>query len=443
MKLKSSCAASLILAITSLMPALLLFISGNAFAISPYLEIQQDPRKAGGVYYAYPDPENTITPPPSGYKPFYVSHYGRHGSRYLISDRDYRNVADVLRKADKAGKLTPLGIKVLANLDSLMKETDGMGGALTPLGVRQHKEIAKRLFDNYPEIFKGDAEVSARSTIVPRCILSMDAFCESLKEQNPEIKTTRESADRYMSYLNYHSEESNRYTSGDWKIERQNYEDSRLDPSRLMKALFNDPAYVRKEVRAKDLAWGLYWIAVDEQNVETKLNFMDLFTADELYDFWVSCNFSNYVTDADYAPNGGLVVGNARNLLRNIMESADKAIKSGKNSATLRFGHDGNLMPLAAILGLEGASESVDKPIDSIPNHYANYRISPMAGNVQIIFFRNTKKRNKKETVGIDKPEILVKFLLNEKETAIPLETSNFPFYDWNKVKDFYKTKLK
>ena len=44
--------------------------------------------KAGGVYYAYPTRETHPTPPPKGYKPFHISHYGRHGSRYLISDAD-------------------------------------------------------------------------------------------------------------------------------------------------------------------------------------------------------------------------------------------------------------------------------------------------------------------------------------------------------------------
>lgn len=53
-----------------------------AFAQASLEEIAATPGKAGGVYYAYPEPEILQTPAPAGYKPFYISHYGRHGSRY-------------------------------------------------------------------------------------------------------------------------------------------------------------------------------------------------------------------------------------------------------------------------------------------------------------------------------------------------------------------------
>ena len=37
--------------------------------------------RMGGVYYAYPVTHTTMAAPPQGYEPFYLSHYGRHGSR--------------------------------------------------------------------------------------------------------------------------------------------------------------------------------------------------------------------------------------------------------------------------------------------------------------------------------------------------------------------------
>ena len=43
----------------------------------------------GGVYYAYHAPKDTLTAVPEGFKPFYISHYGRHGSRWLPSDSRY------------------------------------------------------------------------------------------------------------------------------------------------------------------------------------------------------------------------------------------------------------------------------------------------------------------------------------------------------------------
>ena len=53
-------------------------------------------------YLAYPGPtQEKLTPAPKGYKPFYISHYGRHGSRYLIGEEDYDYPISILSAAEK------------------------------------------------------------------------------------------------------------------------------------------------------------------------------------------------------------------------------------------------------------------------------------------------------------------------------------------------------
>ncbi|MBD5200452.1 MAG: histidine-type phosphatase [Bacteroidales bacterium] len=394
-------------------------------------EVTSDLNKAGGIYYAYPVTESANTPAPKGYKPFYISHYGRHGSRYLISDNDYLNPARLLHKADSLNALTPLGRDVMHRLDSLIVVTQGHGGDLSPLGVRQHRGIAERMYKAYPEVFKGDAEVSARSTIVVRCVLSMDAFCERLKELNPSLRTTRESSNKYMNYLNYHSDESNAYTSSEWKEQYRKFQQTHVRPERLVSSLFSDPLFIETEVNPEQLMWDLYYIAVGMQDIDSDLSFYDVFTPDELYDMWQCFNYRFYVCDANFAGNRGLVLANAKPLLRNIIESADAAIASGKPSSTLRFGHDGNVIPLAGILRLENCYESVSNP-DEFPAAFADFKIAPMAGNIQLIFFRNQK----------DPDDVLVKFMLNERETSIPIKTNTWPFYKWSEVKNFYETEI-
>ena len=211
-----------------------------------------------------------------------------YGSRYLISDRDYKVVADKLHEADKAGALTPLGKDVMQRVDSLLVEADKRGGDLSPLGVRQHKAIAERMYKAYPQVFKDGADISARSTLVVRCVLSMAAFCEQLKDMNPRLDITRESSQRYMDYLCHHSEEAGKWRddSNNYKEEYRKFHNSHTNPERLMATLFNDPTYVVKNVNPEEMMWGLYWIASDMQNMETDLDFYDLFTPDELYDLY-------------------------------------------------------------------------------------------------------------------------------------------------------------
>lgn len=402
---------------------------GTMYCQTSREELNENINKAGGVYYAYPTTVAENTAAPKGYEPFYISHYGRHGSRYLISDKDYKWVLELLEKGDKQNALTALGEDVLGRVRDVWKEAEGHGGDLSPLGVRQHRGIAERMAAAYPQVFKGNTKISARSTVVIRCVLSMDAFCERLKEINPNLQITRESSNRYMKYLNYHSKESGDFTGdkGPWREEYRKFEADKVHGERLAETIFADKDFIRKNVNLADFMWGMYWIAVGMQDIETPVSFYDIFTSDELIDLWECVNYRFYVCDSNYAGNNGIVVANAKNLLRNIIESADAAITSNENGATLRFGHDGNILPLAAILRFENCYNSVMEP-EKFMEAFSDFKIAPMAANIQLVFFRN-KKTN----------DVIVKFLHNEKEVRIPVETDMWPYYKWEKVRSFYE----
>ena len=105
--------------------------------------------------------------------------------------------------------------------------------------------------------------------------------------------------------------------------------------------------------------------------------------------------------------------------MRNILKKADEYVAAGKHGATLRFGHDGNIIPLAALLQLDNSLAYETDPY-KLYEVYTDWRISPMAANLQMTLFRNAKTGH-----------ILAKFMLNEKEVHIPVATGKFPYYDW------------
>ena len=130
-----------------------------------------------------------LTPAPKGYEPYYLSHYGRHGARYLLEESDYAQPVQTLQRARMAGKLTPLGEKVLAKLDSMQRTTRDRLGDLTAVGQRQHHGIAKRMAQNFPEIFKTpNLPIHSVSTTSIRAIISMMAECEELQAANPSAQ---------------------------------------------------------------------------------------------------------------------------------------------------------------------------------------------------------------------------------------------------------------
>lgn len=401
-------------------------------AQTTFEEISADLNKAGGVYLAYPKVEAKQTPAPKGYKPFYVSHYGRHGSRYLLGDRDYLWIIQLMQKADSVNGLTPLGKDVLKRLTLVWQEVQGRAGDLTPLGVRQHQGIAERMTKNFPEVFRGKRSVSARSTVVYRCAMSMAAFGDRLKGLNPQLDISYEMSEKYMSYLNYHTDRSNAFTHGEkgpWVEEYRKFEEQQVKPDRLVNTLFSNADFIRCEVNPNNLMWGLYWIAVDMQDIETPVSFYDIFTAREMFDLWQCVNYRFYIGNANPLASKGIVMANAKSLVENIIESADAAIKDHSIAATLRFGHDGNVIPLLALLQIENFDVAVAGPSE-VYKYWCDFKATPMASNVQIVFFENKKG------------DVLVKFLHNEKEVHIPVKTDNWPYYHWNEVRDYYQNRL-
>lgn len=405
----------------------------TGFAQTPRQEIADNPAKAGGVYYAYPVTESANTPAPKGYTPFYISHYGRHGSRYLISDKDYINIMNVMTKAHDDGKLSPKGEAVYDMLLKVWDEAEGRGGELTPLGARQHHDIAQRMYKAYTPVFDNNAEITAASTQVMRCAHSMFNFVEGLKELNPDLVIPKESSFRNMIYLCHSEPPSWDFNDNKgrlaWKPEYEKWSAAKVNPDRLMGELFNDPQYVLQNIFPDDLMWGLYWVAVDMQNTETHEDMLSIFTNDELYDLWEVINASFYITNASYPRSDGLNVDNAKNLLRNILETANDYVDNGKHGATLRFGHDGNIVPLAALMRFTDC-HGYSKGLDDIADVWQTYNISPMASNMQMVFFKNKQG------------DVIVKFMMNEKEIAIDMPSDIFPFYRWDDVKTYLQQTL-
>lgn len=148
-------------------------------------DFKAHPKMSANNYQAYPDSVlPVLTPAPEGYEPFFINHYGRHGSRWLINGKKYTYPLLMLEKGERNGKLTQRGQEVLNILREVHEASKGRLGELSDLGAEQHQGIARRMYHNFPQVFKDGATVTARSTIVIRCILSMQAsatYCTPLR----------------------------------------------------------------------------------------------------------------------------------------------------------------------------------------------------------------------------------------------------------------------
>lgn len=399
-------------------------------------EIMQNPCLSASNYLAYPGPsQKTLTPAPKGYKPFYISHYGRHGSRYLIGDDEYDKPLEILNLANKQGKLTPLGQDVLRRVKVMAKESRKRLGELTPLGAQQHKDIARRMYERFPEVFKGDAKVDAKSTVVIRCILSMENALQQLVALNPKLRITHDASEHDMYFMNHYDKTLVRDKKPDGVMRQyQKYREEHLDYTRLMESLFNDKDYVYKNVDADDFGYRLFKLASNLQSIEARkeMTLYDIFTQDELYANWQMENVRWYIETAACPLNGGTQPFVQSNLMKNIIAQADSCINASDYGATLRFGHETMVLQIACLMGINGYDVQVSDFGKIEESGWINYKLFPMGANVQFVFYRR----------NADDKDVLVKVLLNENEATLPLPSDTKPYYRWTDFKNFFNDKL-
>ena len=381
-----------------------------------------------------------LTPAPKGYEPFYMSHYGRHGSRWLIGENDYQTPLSILRDAHQAGKLTAEGEAVLKKLEDFHPTTIKRLGELTTVGERQHHGIGSRLAKNFPEIFKAkNVPIDARSTVVIRCILSMEAECEELAAANPTARFHNDVSESFQYYLNQDWSDRLRRASRKSRGVRNEYERKYSHPERLMKVLFNDQSYVYDNVRASSLMRQLFEVAANMQSHDTDIELYSLFTDEEVYDQWRIRNVGWYLDYGAAPQSDGIMPFSQLNLLRNIIETADTIVPvpvaaaspATTPQATLRFGHEVCVMPLACLLELGQCGAQVED-LDKLDEVWRNYRIFPMACNIQLVFYRPKKGDG----------DILVKALLNEREVTLPTQPVSGPYYRWADLRQYYLDKI-
>ena len=204
-----------------------------------------------------------------------------------------------------------------------------------------------------------------------------------------------------------------------------------IDPSRFVRALVTDPSLVGNRKEQLRFMNDLYCVASVMQDVDyLDCSFYDLFTPDELYAFYAVRNYQMYLEEGPSAEFGHRALSDAVPLLRNFVAEADEAIATGALSASLRYGHDVNVIPLVGLMGIEGC-DTRESDYRKVDQAWSCWRVTPMATNIQLVFFRRP-----------DGGDVLVKFLFNERESRIRLESDLAPYYRWDDVKRYFDERI-
>ena len=401
-------------------------------AQSAYDFIMHNRNFSASNYCIYPDSiQYQQTPPPAGKRPFYLSHYGRHGSRYLSNRIGYDTPYRMLCKADSLGQLTVLGKSVKQELEQIINDSEGRWGDLSGIGKQQLRNIASRMIANFPEIFEGKATVQARSTNVNRCVMSMGTALQQLTAINPKLNIDMNASKRDLWYLNHQDLQLRDSMKSKRATQAYNaFSDPRMKNPRLMQLLFTQPDALDKSISERWLNYYLLKTALIQQNtrigIYTKL--IDLFTDEDIHKFWQVENAWWYIQHGGSLLNGGHQPYSQRDLLRKMIVEADSCIRMKSPGAQLRFGHETVILPLVCLLGINGFDFKTTKLEELEPNGWWACLVFPMASNIQFVFYRKNQFDS----------DIIFKVLLNEQEATLPIETDIAPYYHWRDFRRHY-----
>lgn len=407
---------------------LLTFVPTLLFAQRPNVmeEIKADPKKSYGNDYPYLFQKEPLTAAPEGYQPFYISHYGRHGSRYYWSDMLYNDLDSILNQAQQLNLLTAEGQAFRARFKTALPELNTRWGELSEIGWQQHQQIAADMYGNFPEVFQDGKHVMAVSSLQGRCVISMASFCTELKQHCPGVEIRQESSRSTLDAVV--PDDRQNPNRKDFPTLHPRYEKSSQKVE--IDATFNQRILSRIFTSIEGLNRKPEQIVAELTNLYTSLPSIGhegmmgtILTDEDMVSQWEVSNLGSY--SWVFGPQLHTIP-----ILQDILTKAEGAI-NGTNTdvANLRFGHDSYLGPLTVLMGINGADQDPEDP-RKVKYIYQNFETCK-AGNIQLVFFRNATH------------DVLVKCILNGSEATLPVPTTQFPYYRWSDFYNYYQGKVK
>lgn len=416
--------------------SVLLMSSVTAHTQTIAKELQDDPNRASGNFYALPIgkmPKDT--PAPKGKKPFYFNHYGCPGSYYREMSTVYEQPYAVFAKADSLGKLTKLGKDVKMRLELLRNDAKDRIGELTSKGVEQCREQVRQIVQRFPDLFAADSYFSGRSLVENNCIMTTQEAMVHLSSLVQPLDINLNASHKDVRFMN---PQDKALLALRWDSLTQARYDRFMalntGNARLMKSLFNDQNFLIKETDPVALSRQLFVLAGSIQHTDLagKVTLYDLFTPEEILSHWKKLNAKYYIMNGACTLNGSTQPFMQSATLRNMIHMGDSAQNRIAPMGHLRFTNENVVMALACLMELDNCGLQTDN-LDSIDDMgWKSYRIAPLGGSIAMIHYRSE----------LGDSDVLVKVLLNGEEARLPIETDCAPYYHWDDVKRYYLRKL-
>ena len=447
---------------------LILSISGLSCLAQPEV-VLGDPFKSSGLDNIYDFDAQICTAAPKGYEAFYISHYGRHGSRYPYTATVATALLDLLHEAEGKENLSEYGNGLMARLELFMEKAGNHIGELTDLGRQQQYRLAGEMAERYPQAFRKGAVVTAQASSSPRSILSMASFCTALARKYPSIRI-----DQFQGFAETQATAPN-MGRNPLRIKGPGLGNPyRESPAEFMQRrfpeftetvlgkMFRDPYAALGDRDVQYLMDHIYMLIGGMNSLPdgVRMDFSDIATPETLARMWELDNYQRFCEYIVYTASccsvfkdiieradarlalldsaAGKLEGRAEGRAEGRTEGKAEGKAEGRaEGADLRFGHDHVLMSLLMIADIDSFGELPENP-DELGHVFQTFR-SPMAANLHFVFYRPKNGRGPILT-GLSLNGQPARLSSLDKELGLSPDESGF--YRWDDVKAWFEKRF-
>lgn len=385
-------------------------------------QVANDWRKMSAMEGPHRFEGTDISKAPKGYEPVYISHYGRHGSRYASSSSTYVKLQEILSDGHNARVLTDIGEQFFDLFKDFVDTPLTNTGDIVPLGFEQHKMISDIVYDNFAKVFADGRKVNAISSTSQRCIVSMASFCANLKGRNPRIDLFMDSNHASMTIVAPPSAPSALRRNFVGPKEPTGLEGVEsfgrriVDLDALNARLFKVPTFIDNyEGGIYAFSKVLFSFLTGYRNYSDEPIFDFVLTKEQMVTLWEANNFDSftYDTEARYRMIP---------LLEDIIAKADVALGDPSIAADLRFGHDYIAEAFTCLINANSVG-TIPSRADEVKEWFQSYNIC-MATTLLFVFYKNKAG------------DVIFKLVWNEHDANLPqLTPVTGCYYRWSDFK--------
>lgn len=325
-------------------------------------------------------------------RPAGVVYVARHGARYWSSPSKAERLDSILRDWDHRGFLDSRGREMIALIGRIKEKAANRWGALSDVGIAEERRLGQEMAEMLPSLWKSGC-AGARSTYVPRVVMTMYEFCHSLGKNCQKLDISTSEGHRYDYLLRYFKTDPDYVEyleNGPWvgivaDFGRNTIPDA---PARRLLNARGKSMIGRNELRKVSMMQYELLQGLRAAGMEAPTTVW--MSADEYEACWRVDNL-RHALQRTLTPLSDLPVRSAGVLLGSIVDDIDSFASgdSGLCRGSFYFGHAETVLPLFSAMSLKGCTPRFSGLSADGVTDWTDWSVSPLGANLMLIVLKS------------------------------------------------------